>query len=75
MNTIQEKLETLFDKVRTLSEERQQAAAEALSEIASESYALSEDELRVLRPALERAQRGEYAGEAEVSELLDKAWH
>ncbi|MGB9163137.1 MAG: hypothetical protein WCC41_01540 [Rhodomicrobium sp.] len=75
MNTIQEKLETLFDKVRALSEERQQAAAEALSEITSESYMLSEDELRALRPALERAQRGEYADEADVSELLNKPWH
>ncbi len=75
MNTIQEKLETLFDKVRALSEERQQAAAEALSEIASETYTLSEDELRVLRPALERAQRREYADETDVSELLDKPWH
>ena len=75
MNTIQEKLETLFDKVRALSEERQQAAAEVLSEIASESYILSEDEPRVLRPALERAQRGEYADETDVSELLDKPWH
>jgi hypothetical protein len=28
MKTIPEKLETLFDKVRALSEERQQAAAE-----------------------------------------------
>ena len=75
MNTIQEKLETLFDKVRALSEERQQAAAEALSEIASESYTLSEDELRVLKPALERAQRREYSDETDVSELLDKPWH
>jgi hypothetical protein len=45
------------------------------SEIASESYTLSEDELRVLKPALERAQRGEYADETAVSELLDKPWH
>ncbi|MBJ7533266.1 hypothetical protein JDN40_03985 [Rhodomicrobium vannielii ATCC 17100] len=75
MNTIQEKIETLFDKVRALSEERQQAVAEALSEIASETYTLSDDGLRVLRPALERAQRGELADENAVSELLDNTWH
>ena len=67
MKTIPEKLETLFDKVRALLEERQQAAAEALSEIASETYTLSEDELGALRPALQRAQRGEYADETAIS--------
>ena len=75
MDTIQQKLETLFDKVRSLPAEQQEAAAEALTEIASDSYPLSEDELRVLRPAMERARRGEFAEEAVISGLLDKPWH
>jgi hypothetical protein len=44
-------------------------------ELTPESYLLSEEELRVLRPAIERARRGEYADEAAVSELLDQSWH
>ena len=74
MTTIQDKLETLFDKVRSLPEERQQAAIEALADIASEPHELSAAELSVLKPALERARRGEFARDAEVSELLGKAW-
>ena len=35
---------------------------------------LSASELAVLKPALERAGRGEWASDAEVSELLDKTW-
>ena len=61
MPTIQEKLETLFDKVRSLPQERQEAAVEALADITSEPYVLSEDELAVLKPALERAKRGEFS--------------
>lgn len=74
MPTISEKLETLFDKVRALSKERQEAAIEALTDIAHEPYELSADELAVLRPALERARRGEYASDTEVRELLGKPW-
>ena len=74
MPTTYEKLETLFAKVRSLSEPRQQAAVEALSEIAEEPYQLSEEELAVLRPALERTRRGEFVPETEAADLLDKAW-
>ncbi|MBI4724862.1 MAG: hypothetical protein HY765_07750 [Rhodomicrobium sp.] len=74
MLTIQEKLETLFDKVRSLPRERQEAAVEALADIATEPYELSADELAVLKPALERAQHGEYASDAEVSGLFGKTW-
>ena len=74
MPTIQEKLETLFDKVRSLPRERQEAAVEALDDITSEPYVLSEDELAVLKPALARAKRGEFAPEDEVSALLEKTW-
>jgi hypothetical protein len=72
--TTQEKLEALFAKVRALPEPRQQAAIEALSEIAEEPYQLSDDELAVLRPAMERVRRGEFVPDEEVAELLDKPW-
>ncbi len=71
---IKEKLENLIDKVRSLPAERQEAAIEALADIVSEPYELSADELSVLKPALDRAKRGEFASEAEVSELLSKTW-
>jgi hypothetical protein len=74
MSTTAEKLETLFEKVRTLPKERQEAALEALADIASEPYELSQDELAVILPALERAQRGEFAPEDEVHDLLHKPW-
>lgn len=74
MPTVQEKLESLFAKLRTLPEARQQAALEALSDITEEPYRLSEDELATLRPALARAQRGEFAGDALSSDLLTKPW-
>ena len=74
MTTIQEKLETLFAKVRALPEPRQKAAVEALTDIAEEPYNLSEDELAGLRPALERAKRGEFAADAMTSELITKSW-
>jgi predicted transcriptional regulator len=73
--TTQEKLEALFAKVRALPEPRQLALLEFLAEeIAEEPYQLSEDELAVLRPALERAQRGEFVPDEEVAELLDRPW-
>lgn len=74
MPTTYEKLESLFAKVRALSEPRQQAAIEALSEIAEEPYELSEEELAVLRPALERSRHGEFVAEDEAADLLDKPW-
>jgi hypothetical protein len=74
MTTTQEKLETLFAKVRALPETRQKATVEALTDIAEEPYQLSDDELAVLRPALERAKRGEFAADATTSDALTKPW-
>jgi len=75
MATTEEKLETLFAKVRALPEERQQMAIMALSEIAEEEvYILSDEERAILEPALERAKRGEFASDAEVDEVLNKPW-
>ena len=73
--TTQEKLEALFDKVRALPEPRQLALLEFLSEeVAGEPYVMSEEELAVLAPALERTKRGEFVPDEEVAELLDRPW-
>jgi hypothetical protein len=73
--TTQQKLEALFAKVRTLPEPRQLALVEFLAEeIAEEPHELSENELAALRPAREWVQRGEFASDEEVAELLDKPW-
>ena len=40
--------------------------------VEDEVYVLSEEELAVLEPALERAKRGEFASDAEVDEVLNK---
>ncbi len=71
----EEKLERLFAKLRTLPQQRQQLAVEALSEIADEDlYVLSDEERAVLEPALDRARRGEFATDAEVDEAINKPW-
>ena len=75
MPTTEDKLETLFAKLRTLPKVRQELAVQALSEIVYEdAYVLSEDERAVLEPELEAAERGEFASDAEVDEVLNKPW-
>ena len=75
MMTTEDKLETLFAKVRTLPKGRQELAVEALSEITDErEYQLSDAERAVFEPALARAKRGEFASEADVDEVLNKPW-
>jgi hypothetical protein len=71
MPTTLGKFEHLVTRVRTLPEARQQAAVEALAEIAEEFYQLSDDELRTLQPALDR---GEFVPDDEFADLLDKSW-
>ena len=74
MTTTEEKLEALFQKVRALPPERQEQAASALEEIVQDMYVLSDEELAILKPALEQAERGEFASDAEVDEILNKPW-
>ena len=75
MPKVDDSLETLFAKVRSLPKEHQARAIDALSEIVeTEVYEISEDERAILEPALERAKRGDIASEAEVNEALDKPW-
>lgn len=73
MTTI-EQLEALLIKVRRLPTARQEAAIEALAEIIAEPYQLSDDELAVLLPALDAADRGEGLSDAESDDLLTKPW-
>ena len=73
--TTEEKLETLFAKVRALPKERQQLAIMALSEIAEDDvYVLSDEEWAILEPALRDAERGENLSDAETDDLLTKPW-
>ncbi len=74
MSKTAEKLETLFAKVRTLPEARQELAVSALAEIAEDFYQLSDDELAVLRPALRDAERGENLEDADDVDVLNKPW-
>jgi hypothetical protein len=57
MPTTKEKLESAFARVRALPEERQEAALDAPKEIAHEPYQLTDEELAILKPALERARQ------------------
>jgi predicted transcriptional regulator len=75
MPKTEEKLESLFAKVRTLPKERKQLAVEALSEIAEqEVYALSDEERAVLDAELAAAKRGEFASDEDVDDALNKPW-
>jgi hypothetical protein len=74
MITVQQKLESLFAKLRTFPEARQQAAVEALAEITREPYRLSDEGLAVLRQALGRAQHGKLADHALASDFLAQPW-
>ena len=74
MPKTEEKLERLIVKVRTLPTARKRLAVEALTAITDDTYVLSDDEHAVLEPALARAERGEFASDAEVDEVLNKPW-
>ena len=75
MPTTEDKLETLFAKVRSLPKERKELAVEALSEIAEvEIYQLSDAERALLESELEAAKREEFASDEEVDEALHKSW-
>jgi hypothetical protein len=68
-------LEQAIEKVKKLSRERQEYAAEVLEQIADaedDIYALSEDERRLVREGLVELDRGEVATDAEVRAVFDK---
>ncbi len=72
--TTLEKLDALMVKLRSLSEERQLLAVDALSDIAEDVYVLSDDERSVLEPALDDAKQGKNLVDADRVDLLNKPW-
>jgi hypothetical protein len=67
-------LEALIERVRALPAEKQNAAAVLLQEWLDEPYALSAEELAVLRPALADAQRGEHLMDLDDAPELNRPW-
>jgi hypothetical protein len=68
-------LERAIEKIKALSEERQEYVAQVLEQIAAggeATYALSDDELRLVRKGLVELDRGEAASEAGVRAVFDK---
>jgi hypothetical protein len=68
-------LEQAIEKVKTLSPERQEYAAEVLEQIAAAGdkvYHLSDEERRLVREGLAELDRGEFASEADVRAVFDK---
>ena len=68
-------LEQAIEKVKKLSRERQEYAAEVLEQIAEtddQVYTLSDEERRLVREGLAELDRGEVATDAEVRAVFDK---
>ena len=68
-------LEQAIEKVKALSPERQQYAAEVLEQIAAagdDVYVLSDEERRLVREGLDELDRGEVATDDEVRAVFDK---
>lgn len=70
-------LEDALGKVLRLSEHQQAVAAELLEQLAqgdAASYALAPDERMAVREALARAERREFASDADVHSVLRRSW-
>ncbi len=68
-------LEQAVEKVKKLSQERQEYAAEVLEQIAEAGdgiYVLTDEERTLVREGLAELDRGEVATEAEVRAVFDK---
>ena len=68
-------LEQAIEKVKALSKERQEYAAEVLEQIAEAGdgvYRLSDEERLLVRQGLAELDRGETASEADVRAVFDK---
>ena len=75
MTTMIKVLEDAIEKVRHLSKERQQHAAEVLEQIAAagdDIYVLSDEERRLVREGLDELDRGEFATDEQVRAVYDK---
>jgi hypothetical protein len=70
-------LEDALGKVLRLPEAKQEIAAELLEQLAADDgqpYLLSAEERRVVADALARAERGEFAADADVDAVLRRPW-
>jgi hypothetical protein len=68
-------LEQAVEKVKKLSKERQEYAAEVLEQTAEAGdrvYSLTDEERRLVREGLAELDRGEVATDAEVRSVYDK---
>ena len=73
MNAISKRLQKALEAVKTWPVARQDAAAEVLERmdnLATTPYALSDEERADLEEALVEARRGEFASDAEVTEMF-----
>jgi hypothetical protein len=70
-------LEEALGKVLRLPAAKQEIAAELLEQLVAENgepYYLSAEERRIVREALARAERGEYAADEDVEAVLRRPW-
>jgi DNA-binding protein H-NS len=68
-------LEQAIEKLKTLSAERQEYAAQVLEQIANagdEIYRMSDEERRLVREGLAELDSGEFASEDDVRAVFDK---
>lgn len=68
-------LEQAVEKVKKLSQERQDYAIDVLEQIADAGdsvYALSDEERKLVREGLDELDRGEVATDAQVRTVFDK---
>jgi uncharacterized protein YjiK len=72
--TTLEKLDALLLKLRSIPEDRQRLAVEALSDITEDVYVLSDEERAILEPALDDAKRGKNLVDADTLDILNKSW-
>ena len=69
-------LENAIEKVRALSNERQEYVAEVLEEIAAEgdAYLSADSERQLVSEGIAELDRGDYASDAAVGALLRRPW-
>ena len=74
LNAMMKVLEQAIEKIKTLPEERQEAAAEALELIAAQvtDDALSAGEIAGVHQAQDAVRRGEVASEVKVAEFFGR---
>ena len=69
-------LENAIEKVKSLSAERQEYAAQVLEELAAEGdvYHLTDSERQLVREGTAELDQGAYASDAAVAAVLRRPW-